>query len=68
MHALEKHYLAAPFCMVMLLLFMLVQLHFLNMGLSCFDMMLIFPIYQAMWIVFTALGGIVTYQEYKAFR
>ena len=29
--------------------------------------MLFFPLYQSAWITFVALGGIVTYQEYKSF-
>jgi len=66
-HIFEKHFLAAPFCLVMLVIFLIVQLHFLNVGLAAFDMMMIFPLYQAVWILFTALGGIITYQEYRAF-
>jgi len=64
---LGHHYLAAPFCVVMLICFVLVQLHYLNVGLSAFDTLFIFPIYQAIWIIFTALGGIITYKEFRGF-
>jgi len=63
----EKHYLAAPFCLLALICFTITQLHYLNVGLASFDTLFIFPLYQAVWILFTALGGIITYKEYRVF-
>lgn len=61
------HFFSAPFCLMCLVCTLLMQMHFLNVGLAAFEVMLFFPLYQSAWIIFVALGGIVTYQEYKSF-
>jgi len=63
----QNHYFTAPFCIVCLIFCLLIQIHYLNVGLELFEVMLYFPLYQSAWILFVALGGIVTYQEYSRF-
>ena len=37
------------------------QVHLLNMGLQLGDIMGVFPVFMAFWIVFSVVGGIVYY-------
>ena len=43
------------------------QLYFLNLGLSRFESLYNVPIFTSTWIVGTALGGGVFYNEFAAF-
>ena len=44
--------MSAPFCIIALVACLLTQLHYLNVGLELFDVMLYFPLYQAPAILF----------------
>lgn len=43
----------------------LLQTYWLNAGLEKYDSMLIFPIFQVFWIVFSVFGGIFYFDELK---
>jgi uncharacterized membrane protein len=45
----------------------LVQTHLLNMATSFGDIMIVFPIFQAFWIIFSVIGGAVFYESEKDF-
>ncbi|ETV86568.1 hypothetical protein H257_01722 [Aphanomyces astaci] len=45
----------------------LVQTHLLNMATSLGDTMTVFPVFQAFWISFSVVGGIVFYDSERAF-
>jgi hypothetical protein len=49
-------------CMAMCLLS---QITILNSGLSKFNALLMVPVYQSFWNMFSTLGGIVYFQEYR---
>ena len=56
--------LAKPFPYVVTLLVaasIFLQVHLLNMGLQLGDIMGVFPVFMAFWIVFSVVGGIVYY-------
>lgn len=46
---------------------LLCQIHFLNRGLSYYDALSIVPVYQAYWIISGVLGGVIYFQEIRAF-
>ena len=46
----------------------LLQTHFLNLGLRKFDALVIFPIFQVFWIVFGVVGGIIFFKEVSNFH
>jgi len=52
---------------LVLVLFSLMQVHYLNKGLMMFDALYIVPIYQTFWIIGNVFGGIMYYQEFNDF-
>lgn len=50
-----------------MLVTILVQTHLLNMATILGDTMTVFPIFQAFWISFSVIGGIVLYESEKGF-
>ncbi|ETW04830.1 hypothetical protein H310_03954 [Aphanomyces invadans] len=45
----------------------LIQTHLLNMATSLGDTMTVFPVFQAFWITFSVVGGIVFYDSEREF-
>merc|ERR1712194_466656 len=45
---------------------LLSQITILNTGLSKFNALLMVPVYQSFWIIFSVLGGIIYFQEYRS--
>ncbi|KAF0686206.1 Aste57867_21992 [Aphanomyces stellatus] len=45
----------------------LIQTHLLNMATSLGDTMTVFPVFQAFWIIFSVIGGIVFYDSESDF-
>lgn len=45
----------------------LIQTHLLNMATSLGDTMTVYPMFQAFWISFSVIGGIVFYETEKEF-
>lgn len=41
------------------------QLNFLNLGLAKFDSLIVVPVYQSFWNVFSITGGLLFFQEYQ---
>eukprot|EP00658_Telonema_sp_P-2_P067814 TRINITY_DN56749_c0_g1_i1.p1 TRINITY_DN56749_c0_g1~~TRINITY_DN56749_c0_g1_i1.p1 ORF type:complete len:127 (-),score=30.25 TRINITY_DN56749_c0_g1_i1:200-580(-) len=46
---------------------LLIQIHYLNLGIERFEVLLVVPVYMGFWIIFTALAGLLTYREYDGF-
>lgn len=44
----------------------LTQLHFLNTGLSKYDVLVVCPVYQSFWNAFGITGGLIFFREYEA--
>lgn len=44
---------------------LLSQITILNSGLSKFNALLMVPVYQSFWNIFSVLGGIIYFQEYR---
>ena len=57
-------YTRLPFYLILggMAVTLLLQISFLNEGLRRFDALLIFPTYQAFWILMSVLGGIMYFQ------
>ena len=47
-----------------LIMTIVTQLHFLNTGLAKFDALIVVPVYQSFWNVFSITGGLLFFQEY----
>ena len=45
----------------------LMQTHLLNMATSLGDIMAVYPVFQAFWIIFSVIGGAVFYESEKSF-
>ena len=55
-----------PYLIVISMAFCLVsQITILNAGLSKFTALLMVPVYQSFWNIFSVLGGIIYFQEYR---
>jgi len=51
-----------------LLIFCLVnQMNYLNRGLRRYDVLILVPLYQVLWIFFNILGGAIFYDEFACF-
>jgi hypothetical protein len=56
----------SPYLIIFSMFFCLyTQITVLNAGLSRFNALLMVPVYQSFWNLFSVLGGIIYFQEYK---
>jgi len=48
--------------------FVVLQAHFLQKALKIGESLLVIPIFQAFWILFSTVGGMIFFEEYKNFE
>ncbi|CCI41854.1 unnamed protein product [Albugo candida] len=51
-----------------MLICIMIQTHFLNIATSLGDIMTVFPIFQACWIIFSVIGGAIFYKSNSDIR
>nr|CCA23675.1 conserved hypothetical protein [Albugo laibachii Nc14]CCA25336.1 conserved hypothetical protein [Albugo laibachii Nc14] len=51
-----------------MLICIIIQTHFLNIATSLGDIMTVFPIFQACWIIFSVIGGAIFYKSSSDIR